>query len=66
MPRWSVVLKKEASGRRISSTGLEDCLGQEESNDNRYVFPRMQGQQREGGDDNDELASTRRAQTGTT
>jgi hypothetical protein len=52
-PGWSVVLKKEARGARISSTGVELALGQEESSGDRDVFTTMEGDRREAGDEND-------------
>lgn len=51
-PGWSVVLKKEARGRRISSIGEEYCLGQEESSGDRDVFTVLAGDRREAGDEN--------------
>lgn len=52
-PGWSVVLQKEARGRRISSIELELCLGQEESTADRDVFTMMHGERREAGDENE-------------
>ena len=52
-PGWSVVLKKEARGRHISSRGVEHCLGQEESSGDRDVFTTMEGERREASDEND-------------
>ena len=43
---------KEAKERRITSTGMEHCLGQEESSGDTNVFSRMEGERKEGGDDN--------------
>ena len=48
MPGWCVVLKKDARGRRISPTGFEHYLGQEESSGDRCVFAGM-GARDEGG-----------------
>jgi hypothetical protein len=56
---WSVVLKKEARGRRVSSTGLEHCLGQEESRGDRDVFTSMEGERREAGDENEIVGGAR-------
>lgn len=52
-PGWSVVLKKEARGARISTAGVELCLGQEESHGDREVFTIMEGDRREAGEEND-------------
>lgn len=52
-PGWSVVLKKEARGRRVSSTEVEHSIGQEESSGDRDVFTSMEGDRREAGDEND-------------
>lgn len=52
-PGWSVVLQKEARGRRISSMGVEHFLGQEESSADRDVFTNMEGDRGEAGDEND-------------
>ena len=52
-PGWSVVLQKEARGRRISSTGVEHFLGQEASSADRDVFTAMEGDRGEAGDEND-------------
>ena len=49
MPGWSVVLKKEARGQRISPTGLEHSLGQEESSGDRLLFAGVGGGSREAG-----------------
>lgn len=63
MPGWSVVLLKEARGRRITSSGVEQSLGQEESSGDQDVFRPMEGDRREGGDENvpDGGADERRA-----
>lgn len=53
MPGWSVVLLKEARGRRITSNGAEQSLGQEESTGDRDVFVAMQGEPREGVDESE-------------
>jgi hypothetical protein len=58
-PGWSVVLQKEARGRRITSMGVENCLGQEESAGDRDVFTIMEGERREAGDENDVVQGTR-------
>lgn len=63
MPGWSVVLKKEARGRRITSTGMEHCLGQEESNGDTDVFSRPEGERREGGDENNFVEATSSAES---
>lgn len=52
-PGWSVVVKKEARVRQISSMGVEHCLGQEESNGDRDIFTVMNGERREALDEND-------------
>ena len=52
-PGWSVVLHKEARGRRITSTGVDLILGQEESSGDRDVFTMMAGERRKEGDEND-------------
>lgn len=52
MPGWSVVLKKEARGRRITSSGVEHGLGQEESSGDRPILPAMEMERGEAGDDN--------------
>lgn len=51
-PGWSVVVKKEARGRRIGCSEDEHCLGQEESSGDREVFTAMEGDRREAGDEN--------------
>lgn len=51
-PGWSVVVKKEARGRRIGCSGEELCLGQEESSGDRDVFTAMDGDRSEAGDEN--------------
>lgn len=51
MPGWSVVLLKEARGRRITSNGAEQSLGQEESSGDRDVFRDLQQDMREGVDE---------------
>lgn len=59
MPGWSIVLKKEARGKRISSIGMEHCLGQEESNGDVDAFSKMgRGGRNEGGDENDYVDGT--------
>lgn len=57
-PGWSVVLQKEARGRRVSSTEVEYSLGQEESSGDRDVFTSMEGDRREAGDENDVVDGT--------
>lgn len=52
MPGWSVVLKKEARGKRIASTGFEHGLGQEESSGDRAILPGMEMEWGEAGDEN--------------
>ena len=42
MPGWSVVLKKEARGKRITPTETEHCLGVEESSGDMDLFTPMQ------------------------
>jgi hypothetical protein len=50
MPGWSVVLKKEARGRRINSTEVDHGLGQEPSMDDLQVLTNMEPQARRRGD----------------
>jgi hypothetical protein len=57
-PGWSVVLKKEARERRMSSMGEELSLGQEESSGDRDVFTLMEGERREAGDENHVMDGT--------
>lgn len=52
-PGWSVVLQKEARGRRITSTGVDLILGQEESSGDWDVFTVMEGERTEEADEND-------------
>ena len=49
-PGWSVVLKKEARGKRIHSTELDHVLGQEESHGDREVLSEMSAERGESGD----------------
>lgn len=42
MPGWCVVLKKEARGKRITSTEVDYVLGQEESMGDRQAFPEVE------------------------
>jgi hypothetical protein len=49
---WSVVLQKEARGRRINCTEEDLCIGQEESAANRDVFTTMGADRQEHGDEN--------------
>ena len=63
-PGWSVVLKKEARGRRITSTGEEYCLGQEESSGDWDVFTLMEGERREAGDENHVVDGTQQGGRG--
>lgn len=63
-PGWSVVLKKEARAKRIASTGVEHCLGQEESSADRDVFTAMEGDRREASDENDIVEDTHARRTG--
>lgn len=46
MPEWSVVLKKEARGRRITSTEEDHGLGQEGSTDDIRVLTNLESQKR--------------------
>ena len=55
-PGWSIVLQKEARGRRISSTEEDLCIGLEESHADRDVFTTMGGERREHGRENEEIA----------
>ena len=55
MPGWSVVLLKEARGRRITSHGVEQSLGQEESRGDHDVFAAIDRERREGGGENDHV-----------
>ena len=64
MPGWSVVLKKDARGRRISPTGLEHCLGQEESSGDRCVFGSVGGGTREASDENEVVVGTQQGWRG--
>lgn len=52
-PGWSVVLQMEARGLRLTATGVEHSLGQEESSGDKDVFTIMEGEMREAGDEND-------------
>ena len=53
---WSVVLQKEARGRRINSTEEDLCIGQEESCADRELFAGVgTDTRRERGDENDRL-----------
>jgi hypothetical protein len=54
-PGWSIVLQKEARGRRISSTEEDLCIGLEESNADRDVFTTMGGSRRDHGRENEEI-----------
>jgi hypothetical protein len=58
MPGWSVVLLKEARGRRITSDGVEQSLGQEESSADRDVFAAMDEERLEGEDKNVHVDAT--------
>ena len=51
-PGWSVVMKKEARGRRITTTELDLALGQEETHGDRGVFIEMETERRERANDN--------------
>ena len=53
MPGWSVVMKKEARGRRITPSEMEHCLGQEESIGDLDIFPGIQMQRMQSGEEND-------------
>lgn len=57
-PGWSVVLQKEARGRRIISKEDEHCLGQEESSGDRDVFTALVGERQEAGDENESMNGT--------
>lgn len=57
-PGWSVVIQKEARGRRISSKEDEHCLGQEESSGDREIFSAMVGERWEAGDSNEVFSGT--------
>ena len=57
-PGWSVVLQKEARGRRITCKEDEHCLGLEESTGDREVFTAMVGERGEAGDENEVLIGT--------
>lgn len=59
MPGWSVVLKKEARGRRITSTETEHCLGQEESSGDMDLLPGMQRERMQSEDRDDVLQNNR-------
>ena len=50
MPGWSVVVKKEARGRRIKSTEDDYGLGQEASADDLQVLQTMEFQRGVGGE----------------
>lgn len=52
-PGWSVVLQKEARGRRIQPTDEDLCIGQEESAADRDVFTSLGGERQEEGDENE-------------
>lgn len=51
-PGWSVVVKKEAMKRQISSMGVEHCLGQEDSSGDWDVFTVMEEERRESSNKN--------------
>lgn len=57
-PGWSVVLQKEARGRRIKTTEEDLCIGQEESSADRDVFTAMEGEREEDVDENDVMEAT--------
>lgn len=60
MAGWSVVLKKEARGKRINSTEEDHSLGQEGSTDDIRTLTHLESQRRrvgEDADDNDTAAS---------
>lgn len=63
-PGWSVVLQKEARGRRISPKDEDHCLGQEESSGDRDVFTMMELQRVEVGDENEVFVDTRPGRRG--
>lgn len=60
-PGWSVVLQKEARGRRVNCTEEDLHIGQEESSGDRDVFTAMEGKRREQGDENDLVDAPRPA-----
>ena len=49
-PGWSIVLKKEARGKRIHSTEMDHILGQEESHGDRQALSEMVADRRHTGD----------------
>lgn len=58
-PGWSVVLQKEARGRRVNCTEEDLRIGQEESSGDRDAFTAMEGDRREHGDENDVVDAAR-------
>ena len=52
-PGWSVVLQKEARGRRINPTDEDLCIGQEESAADREVVTTLAAERQPHGDEND-------------
>jgi hypothetical protein len=60
-PGWSVVLQKEARGRRMNCTEEDLRIGQEESSGDRDVFTAMEGERWEHGDENDVTDAPRAA-----
>lgn len=63
LPGWSVVLKKEARGRRITSTEMEHCLGQEESSGDLDAFPDLQRDRIQSEEENDFVSDTMMGRT---
>jgi hypothetical protein len=63
-PGWSVVVKKEARGRRLGCSEVEYYLGQEEYRGDRDVFTEMQGERREAGDENCVVETVARTREG--
>ena len=60
-PGWSVVLQKEARGRRLNCNEEDLRIGQEESSGDRDVFTAMEGDMWEHGDENDVVDAPRPA-----
>lgn len=56
-PGWSVVLQKEARGRRINPTDEDLCIGQEESVADRNVLTTMAGERQQHGSENDNISA---------
>lgn len=64
MPGWSVVLLKEARGRRITADGVDQSLGQEESSGDHDAFTAVGVETREGGDENMPIEATEQPRRG--